>query len=88
MSLRPGTPSDTVLYSILYKWLSVALLIGGMVAVLWVYRDYGIIWDEPNHHSYGEGILAYFSGGMDISIFPVPADGQFKIGRASCRERV
>jgi hypothetical protein len=82
MSLRPGTPSDTVLYSILYKWLSVALLIGGMVAVLWVYRDYGIIWDEPNHHSYGEGILAYFSGGMDISIFPVPADGQFTADNA------
>lgn len=82
MSLHPDAPSETVPNSIIYKWLSIALLIGGMVAVLWVYRDYGIIWDEPNHHSYGEGILAYFSGGMDISIFPIPADGQFTADNA------
>lgn len=56
-----------------YRRLSWVLLGGLILLVLAVYRDFGIIWDEPNHQYYGLRIIDYFARFFDPSVFPMPA---------------
>jgi hypothetical protein len=37
------------------------------VGVLWVVRDYGVTWDEPDHNDYGRMVARFYaSGGRDL----------------------
>src|SRR4030095_11053517 len=45
----------------LYIRASVILMAVLGIVILWTFKDYGVSWDDPLQHSYGEAVLRYYT---------------------------